>query len=277
MIFKGLARTGTNLYAATYDGLFLSTDKGGHWTEVRNGLPEDLMIETLAVTGSNLCAGTDEGIFLSTDCGANWIKIDSSLPENTELVCFAASEKNLFVTVQRPAHVDSENDQVWSRTPRQDTGLGIFLSTDNGKSWQPVNSGLPENPYVCALAASGPNLYAGLLRPAIWVGDVETGEACGNGVFFSGDNGRSWTAIGSGLPAQVTVNSLFVHGPHIIAGTAGREVFLFDADRMQWTSLNLGLPRWARVSRFVVAEENLYAIINGAEVWRLPLAELKRT
>jgi len=59
---------------------------------------------------------------------------------------------------------------------------GVFLSTNNGISWTPVNSGLT-NVNVQALAASGSNLFGGT----------------GDGVFLTADNGGSWTAVNSGL------------------------------------------------------------------------------
>ena len=51
------AVSGTNLFAGTGGGVFLSTNNGTSWTEVNNGLT-NTHVYTLAVSGTNLFAGT---------------------------------------------------------------------------------------------------------------------------------------------------------------------------------------------------------------------------
>jgi hypothetical protein len=51
------AVSGTNLFAGTGDGVFLSTDNGTSWTIVNNGLTST-NVSALAVSGTNLFAGT---------------------------------------------------------------------------------------------------------------------------------------------------------------------------------------------------------------------------
>lgn len=90
------------------------------------------------------------------------------------------------------------------------TAHGVFLSTNNGKSWTAVNSGLPEWPNVQCLAVSGTNIFAG------------TDES---GVFLSTNNGKSWTAVNSGLPEKTGVRCLTVSGSYLFVGTDGRGVW----------------------------------------------------
>ncbi|MBK6760511.1 MAG: hypothetical protein IPG73_07370 [Ignavibacteria bacterium] len=72
-------------------------------------------------------------------------------------------------------------------------GGGVFLSTNNGRSWNPVNTGLPKSG-VSSFAVSGTNLFAGT-----W----------GGGVFLSTNNGISWTQAITGL-TNTGVTSLAV-------------------------------------------------------------------
>ncbi|MEA3448944.1 MAG: hypothetical protein U9Q98_10955, partial [Bacteroidota bacterium] len=37
---NSIAISGTNIFAGTWDGVFLSSDNGQNWTAVNNGLPE---------------------------------------------------------------------------------------------------------------------------------------------------------------------------------------------------------------------------------------------
>jgi ligand-binding sensor domain-containing protein len=63
-----------------------------------------------------------------------------------------------------------------------DTG-GLFVSSNNGESWAPVDSGL-SNLKIRALASTATTLYAGTY---------------GRGIFRSTDNGRLWTSTNAGL------------------------------------------------------------------------------
>jgi hypothetical protein len=57
-----LAVSGTNLFAGTEGGVFLSTDNGTSWTQASTGLTSTL-VSALAVSGTNLFAGTDGGVW----------------------------------------------------------------------------------------------------------------------------------------------------------------------------------------------------------------------
>ena len=89
-----LAVSGSDLFAGTYGGgVFLSTNRGGNWTQVHTGLT-NTDIYALAVSGTNLFAGTwGGGVFLSTNSGANWIQTGLT---NTIVFAFAVSGTDLF-------------------------------------------------------------------------------------------------------------------------------------------------------------------------------------
>ncbi|MBK6876815.1 MAG: hypothetical protein IPG99_10295 [Ignavibacteria bacterium] len=70
---SSFAVSGTNLFAGTGRGVFLSNNNGISWTAVNNGLMNTIVL-SLAVSGTNLFAGTYGGVFRSTnngklDCG----------------------------------------------------------------------------------------------------------------------------------------------------------------------------------------------------------------
>ena len=56
------AVSGTNLFAGTGDGVFLSTDNGTSWTAASTGLTNGY-VYALAVSGTNLFAGTYGGVW----------------------------------------------------------------------------------------------------------------------------------------------------------------------------------------------------------------------
>jgi len=83
---RTFAVSGTNLFAGTIGGVFLSTNNGTSWTAASTGLT-NYYVWALAVSGTNLFAGTyGGGVFLSTNNGTTWTAASAGLP-NT-ILCF---------------------------------------------------------------------------------------------------------------------------------------------------------------------------------------------
>jgi ligand-binding sensor domain-containing protein len=146
-----LAVSGTNLFAGTSNGIYLSSSNGDNWTSVNNGLT-NLDVTALAVKGSNLFAGTrNGGVFLSTNNGASWTPVNTGLTD-PDILSFAVSGDNLFAG-------------TWQG--------GVFLSTNDGASWAEVNTGLmysvlQASSVVHSLAVVGTDLYAGTRGAMVW-------------------------------------------------------------------------------------------------------------
>ena len=301
---SSFAVSGTNLFAGTDGGVFLSTNNGTNWMAVNSGLPypyvSALGVSPNGAGGTNLFAGIGDGdcgigVFRSTNNGTNWTPANSGLTD-ASVHCFAVSGMNLFA----------------GAVMQEACGVGgVFLSTNNGASWTIVNSGLL-NPYVLSLAISGPNLFAGTY---------------GGGIFLSTNNGTSWTAINSDLTASL-VHSLAVIpngtvGTNLFAGTmdswitggvylstnngtnwtplnpslwynmvsvlavsgtnlfvamgndeGDHSVFLSTNNGTNWTAVNTGLPPNTNVSSLAVNGEYLFAGTDSSGVWRRPLSEM---
>jgi hypothetical protein len=90
--------SGSNIFAGTDRGVFLSTDNGTSWTAVNSGLKDrdTTNVLSLAVSGSNIFAGTDSGVFHSTNNGTSWTAISSGLPANSTITALAISYSNIF-------------------------------------------------------------------------------------------------------------------------------------------------------------------------------------
>ena len=114
-------------------------------------------------------------------------------------------------------------------------GSGIYISSDNGVSWMPVNNGLT-NFYVHSLAVKGSDIFAG----TNW------------GVFLSIDSGSSWNLINNGL-TNTFVNALLVNGTDLFAGTEGG-VFMSSDNGNSWTAVNDGLTSNNILKLFVSPE-----------------------
>lgn len=193
---------------------------------------------SLAASGTNIFAGTHGGsIFSSSNNGESWTEINSGFTntdasitdyQNTDVYSIAISGTNIFAGTY---------------------GCGVFRSTDNGKNWTPIDSGLPHT-YVRALTVLGTDLFAGT----------------DNGVYLSTNNGTLWTEVNSGLINDYTntdVNSFAVIGTNLFAATYHYGVFLSTNNGASWTNVSSGLES-DNIKALAVMGTNLFAgTING--------------
>ena len=98
---------------------------------------------------------------------------------------------------------------------------GIYISIDDGDSWNAVNNGLTEQ-LVRAVAVSSNNIFAGTK----------------SGVFKSTNNGNSWSAVDSGLTTKY-VFALTVSDTNVFAGTYGGGVFISTNEGITWAATAL--------------------------------------
>ena len=153
MTVIALAVSGSNLIAGgtgPNSGIYLSTDNGLHWIADTTGLPPYVFIQCLAVSGGNLFAGTLNSVFLSTNNGISWSAAHTGLAI-ASVHALAASGTNIFASTVNPN--DSTGGVFLD---------GVFLSTDNGASWDSVTTGLENtNIDVWTLAVIDTFVYVG--------------------------------------------------------------------------------------------------------------------
>ncbi len=208
---NAIAISGTNIFAGINGGgVYLSTNNGSSWTAVNNGLPQYAGVFALAVSGPNIFAGLNFGggngsIFLSTNNGESWTSVNNGFPTNASGVeCFTVSDNSIFVG--------------------SDIG-GIYRSTNYGASW--IYCGFRDTT-IFSLTIAGTYLFAGT-------------KCCGNQVIFrSTDNGKSWSAAGTGVTGICT--ALAISDTNIFAGTSVSGIFLSTNNGTSWSQINNGLP-----------------------------------
>jgi len=133
------------VYAATGNhGLLKSTDGGGSWTAIRQGLPVALSVELHPEDPRLLYAGFEAaGLYRSTDSGATWRSSAAGMvPE--------ASVSDIVF--------DPTDPQVMYAS---DHMSGVYRSTDGGATWRGINSGLRmRDVNALAISSDGQHLYA---------------------------------------------------------------------------------------------------------------------
>lgn len=238
------------------------------WTQTP-GLTSD-RITAFGVSGTNLFAGTNESeIFLSTDNGTHWQARNMDFSSWTPVSAFAFVGSYIIAA--------------------SDSALGIYRSSDNGKTWEGAASGLT-NHRVSSLAVKGTNLFAGTKGGGVYLsidngsnwtqvrhgltnlqilslavsGDNIFAGTLNGGVFRSGDNGANWTQVNHGL-TNLLVYSLLSRGTELFAGTFGGGVFLTTDNGANWSQINTGLTD-ARIFALASIGPNLFAGTAGGGV-----------
>jgi photosystem II stability/assembly factor-like uncharacterized protein len=190
LFINTLAVSGSNIfagarYSVTGGGVFLSTNNGDSWTYV--GLT-DYEVYSLAISGDNIFAGTDNGVFLSTNNGANWTEVNSDLAAD-DVYALQVSDNNLYAGTNNGMFYSDNNGSSWTNISSSTLenkavrsiaihqiniivgigGYGVYLSTNNGSTWDQDNDGLPNSfTDIRALSISNTKIYAGTLFIGTW-------------------------------------------------------------------------------------------------------------
>jgi photosystem II stability/assembly factor-like uncharacterized protein len=253
-----LAAIGGSLFAGTKCdsqmpipcAIHRSTDNGKTWTLVGKDVAHTT-IHSLAVIYGELFTGGDAGgaALRSSDLGNNWTKINVSIAtphgpaDDIIYNAFAVIGKQLFVG----------------------TNYGVFVSTDRGMSWRPINRGLPSpykdgRVYVNTLAVSGDTLFAGFA------------SSLNLGVFRLDSQSQSWTEVNNGLLDR-NINTFAVSGGKLCVGTEAG-VWVSTDNGQSWKSANSGMNDQS-FGEIVVRDNRLltgaggvvYASVDNGNTW----------
>jgi ligand-binding sensor domain-containing protein len=206
----------SDLFAGTDGGVFRSTNYGDTWSAANAGLPGPARVNCFAQIGSDLFAGTSRGVFMSKNDGSAWAAVNAGLPKNPEITALASKGPNLFASVRHSTSDDTDEEVVV--VPYYFSNDGIYLSVDKGKSWAPVNAGLPNDILAKSFTVNGSDLIAGIAH-------VEYGKyqnESGRGVFLTRDDGASWSPVNAGLPDRASIHCFLSTGTDLFAGTSNR-------------------------------------------------------
>ena len=171
-------------------GIFLSTDGGLNWTQIKirddNGSSATAAALDPANTNTIYVAGYTSVwapvLYKSTDGGANWTQIAS--PSATRRLSSIVVDPNSSNTI----YAGTESG-------------GVYKSTNGGSSWTSLANAPQAGKCIAVNPSNSNEIFAG-----------------GWGVFTSSDGGATWKDIGEGLPSQ-SVNSIAID-------TAARVVYV---------------------------------------------------
>jgi hypothetical protein len=152
-----------------------------------------------------LWAGSDDGlVHVSQDNGATWQDVTPHF-----------GGKFTRVSIIEPGHFDAGTAYLAANRYQQDDFHPyLYRTTDFGKSWTPITSGIPEIAYTRAIREDP--VKRGLLYAGTEIG-----------VFVSFDDGARWQSLQLNLPRS-SARDLLVHGNDLAVATHGRSFWILD-------------------------------------------------
>src|SRR5213592_4997656 len=209
--------------------VFKSTDDGQSWTQISGDLTRNdkskqqpsggpltnditsveyydtvFALAESPVNKGTLWAGTDDGLLhVTTDDGQHWSKVTPKMPEWSTVSIIDASP-----------HEGNTAYLAVDRHKLDDFKPYIFKTTDLGKNWSAITTGIPDGAYVHAVREDPKRkglLYAGTEL----------------GLFVSFDDGAHWQPLQLNLPVT-PIHDLIVKDDDLVAATHGRSFWVLD-------------------------------------------------
>jgi len=150
-------------------------------------------------------AGTDDGLVQVTrDGGQHWTNVSSK----------EFGEWRLVSLIDASPHTAGAAYVAIDRHKLDDYKPYAFKTTDYGKSWTRITTGLPENSYVHAVKEDP-------MKKGLLFAGTETG------IYASFDDGGHWQSLKLNLPTT-PIHDLTVKNDDLIAATHGRAFWILD-------------------------------------------------
>ena len=226
---------------ASTSGIYRSADGGTSWTRVLSGGTGTAVMvapENGDVAYAAISLGTGSGVYRSNNAGLSWTPAadvaGAGLPTvNVGLIALAMAPSNrliLYTGISKAAVSTTTEDRL----------LGMFKSTDGGRSWMP----LPNAPQYCGTACWRRNVVQ--VHPTnpdvVYVG----GRLAGNRLHRTLDGGNTWAEVsrstdGLELFSDLTGLAFSRDGSHLYVTNDGgifRTTSSTAAAPLKWENLN---------------------------------------
>jgi len=212
---------GDTLFAATTDGIYRSVDNANSWQKKSNGIVVGngaTFAFTMSIYNFNgkLITGAYAGIYTSDDWGETWTATNQTgmhvypqfFIEHNGIIFGARESINSPYGYQSMDGGESwsqmnisfpticfmsEPGKLWAGTID-----GVWLSEDDGATWEERNNGLSPDPYSAGLIRVNGQLITSL-------------KFGGSGVYHSFDEGLNWEDYSDGLGFFTIISKLLTH------------------------------------------------------------------
>ncbi|MFH1052295.1 MAG: T9SS type A sorting domain-containing protein [bacterium] len=266
---------------------FMSKDLGISWENKTKELPFPLYsydYTSIATDGSIIYVSVCSSLFVSKDSCDTWIQltypgtnygpVETIYSKGNDI--YVGTTPSLCVDIPDGIFMSNNNGETWQPLGLEDfwvpsvcvaknniiagTNHGVLISSDGGINWQEPE-GLPQGIIVLIFADDNENVFA----------------SSGKGIYFSSNNGINWELRNNGLPSRPWANSIASTGDLVIAGLDSG-VWISSDLGLNWYEKNNGLPLDDRTvwsvgasnnTIFMSTRNNLYRSTDLGENWEL--------
>lgn len=213
---------GTNIFAATTEGIFGCLITGGSWTD-KNGNITRARTTIGWVDNNIICAGSGFylGLKRTSNGGATWgntsiinqqglykrgIKINNKILMPSSYTIYSSTDDGQTWT--SPATIPIPNNSIakYGNYLIAPSGNKVVYSDDLGVTWNTYSTGIPTNGTVYSVAVMGQSAYAGV----------------NNSVYKMEYPGAPWVNFSQGIqPSGLITNILSIGSTLIISNTSG--------------------------------------------------------
>jgi hypothetical protein len=214
-----------------YYGNYVTPLSTINWQQSNNGMNNTYLFDLTSLGTDVYCSGYSGGVFKSVNNGSYW----------------TSSCSGIHTMINPCMAVDSPIIYAGSYIN------GVFRSDDFGNSWIMVDSGLPKNSSVYAIAADNNNVFIYVLY---------------GGVYKSANGGTTWNHIGQAQGLTDTVVNVFaVKGNYVYAGTRDSGVYVSSNAGVSWTKMDYGLSA-SNINSLAISDTVVYAGGLTSDVFR---------
>jgi hypothetical protein len=206
------------LPALQHSSITPNDDAGGEPEDIMDSSEEFAAVRTAPGTSVSAAAFTAAGQAASKlpQAGSNWQQVTNQ-PYNSDAVAYRdptwsnSSGGNGLVSGRMTA-LAADGNAIYAGA----ADGGVWKSTDHGRNWKPVFD--PQNDLSIGALAVDP------VDHSIWVGTGEPNtnadSFAGDGIFRSGDGGKTWQLVGNALPNYLVYRITFDGAGHVYAATS---------------------------------------------------------
>jgi photosystem II stability/assembly factor-like uncharacterized protein len=162
-----------------------------------------------------LWTGSDDGlVWVTRDGGKTWSNVTASFPKGAPTECFVS-------TIAASHYADGTAYLTYDCHHRDDYRPHVYRTTDFGKSWTALNTGLPADggSYTVFEDPRNPRL--------LWVGTEV-------GVYVTVDGGAHWRRFGKNVPPVAVEKIAMSYRQHdLVLGTHGRGIWIANVGPLE--------------------------------------------
>ncbi|MFZ1684601.1 MAG: hypothetical protein WAU88_10785 [Candidatus Zixiibacteriota bacterium] len=237
-IVHAIVTQGSDLFVATDNGVFRSSNSGGFWSQC--GL-SGVSVTGLVAKDGHLFAGTESGLMVSANAGNTWQPTGVA----EQVIALATGEDRVWMSTRSSGgspvftlYTSTDLGQTWSILPTSGVAVsGMAVGTDK------VFIGSYSGVYVAEKTPGGftpfTQIFSNIDVKSLALDDTSlfAGTWEGYGVLVSKDFASFQLPANLGLTSK-DLHTLIVEGTSIFAGTANG-AFRSDNGGGTWTSLPL--------------------------------------